>query len=173
MRNLIVNLSLLACLAASCGGDAGGADQAGTPTSSLPETYYLPSAPSGALDVAAARAAAVSGEKLVVRGDVGGSTRPFVEGLAAFTLVDGALDSCEGDGMGCETPWDYCCVDPAALRDGTLTVEFRGPQGPLATGARGFHGLDHLSGVVVEGLAEVDERGNVTLVASGLHVARP
>ncbi|HVS19718.1 MAG TPA: hypothetical protein VMT18_14025 [Planctomycetota bacterium] len=165
MKTLHLSLCLLAALAVACGGDDGTAP---LPTSELPERFHRGAAPEGALDVAAARSAAVSGERLAVRGFVGGSEQPFVSGLAAFTLVDPALKSCAGDGMGCETPWDYCCEDPKAMMEGSLVVEFREGGELLATPARGFHGLDHLSEVVVEGLAEVDPRGNVTVVADGV-----
>lgn len=173
MKSHALTLSLLACLAASCAGDSTESSPSQLPISQLPETYYLAAEPSGALDVAAARTKAEAGKTLAVRGVIGGSERPFVEGLAVFTLVDPALASCVGDGTGCETPWDYCCVDSGALVAGSLTVEFRDSAGPIATDARGFHGLDHLSSVVVEGRSELDDRGNLTLVASGLHISTP
>jgi hypothetical protein len=169
MNSLRTTLLLLAALAAGCHDHESA--EASLPASDLPERFHLADAPAGAVAVAAARKSAAQGEHLVVRGIVGGSTTPFVENLAAFTIVDpGLVNVCASGDDHCPTPWDYCCVDPAALRDGSLMVEFRDGSAPLPAGARGFHGLDHLSEVVVAGRAEVDERGNLTVVATGLHL---
>jgi hypothetical protein len=124
--------------------------------------------PAGAQDVGEIWQEAKPGQEVVVRGVVGGSRKPFVEGLAAFTLVDPALKSCVGDDMGCQTPWDYCCVDPQTIAHNSVTVEFREGGRPLAASPRGFHGLDHLKTVVVRGVAERDPQGNVTIVAAGV-----
>ena len=118
----------------------------------------------------AARADATDGGTVTVRGVVGGSKKPFIEGLAAFTIVDPALESCVGDGMGCKTPWDYCCVDPQTIAENSMTVEFREGDATLTSSPRGLNGLDPLATVVVQGVAERDARGNVTIVASGLRV---
>lgn len=163
----VLTLSLV--LAAACGAQESDA----TAASAIPERFLLPSAPEGALDAAAARAGAVQGERLVVRGVVGGARAPFVSNLAAFTVVDATLEnSCLLEGDHCPTPWDYCCVEPAQIAAGSVMVELREGGKLLPVGARGFHGLDHLSQVVVEGTAEVDARGNVTVVASGLHLSK-
>lgn len=162
-------LTLSPILAAACGAQESDAPAA----SAIPERFLLPSAPEGALDAAAARAAAVNGERLVVRGVVGGSRAPFIGNLAAFTIVDATLENvCLLEGDHCPTPWDYCCVEPEGIAAGSVMVELREGGELLPFGARGFHGLDHLSQVVVEGTAEVDARGNVTVVATGLHVSK-
>lgn len=125
--------------------------------------------PADAVDVVAAHANAKDGTEIVVRGVVGGSEQPFVEGLAAFTIVIPALKSCVGDGTGCLTLWDYCCVDPGTLASGSATTEFREGDKLLAASPRGFHGLDHLKTVVVADTASRDSHGNPTIVARGLH----
>ena len=138
------------------------------PSSDLPERFLLATAPADAQDVGAVWQSAQAGADVAVRGVVGGTEKPFVEGLAAFTLVDPALKSCVGDDMGCKTPWDYCCVDPGTIAKNSVTVEFRDGTRPLAASPRGFHGLDHLKTVVVRGVVERDAQGNVTIVASGV-----
>lgn len=170
MKTLAYPLLLLVpILAPACGGEATDGEAAvGASTTELPERYWLPSVPPDAQDVGAARADLADGDTVTVRGVVGGSTKPFVEGLAAFMLVDPALESCVGDGMGCETPWDYCCVDPQTIAENSATVEFREDGQVLSSSLRGTHGLDHLTTVVVQGVAERDSQGNVTIVASGL-----
>jgi hypothetical protein len=161
-------LLVVPVLLAACGGESAPARAAGLPASDLPEHYFLASTPAGAVDVGAARAGLEDGATVTVRGVVGGSVKPFVEGLAAFTIVDPALVSCAEDDMACKTPWDYCCIDPQTIAENSATVEFRESGATLSASPRGFHGLDRLSTVVVEGVAEKDAQGNVTIVASGV-----
>ena len=169
MRRPIPILCLILCLTSAC--SEAEPEAAPLPVSELPERFLLVAEPEGVLDVTEARSKAVQGERIAVRGIVGGSKTPFVNGLAAFTLVDAGLkNTCTTEADHCPTPWDYCCVDPKALVEATVTVEFRDGIEPLPTGARGFHGLDHLSEVVVAGRSELDARGNVTVVATGLHL---
>jgi len=161
-------LSALLLISAACGGSVEERTEA-PPRSDLPERFYLAAAPAGALDVAAVHASAKEGDAVVVRGAVGGSETPFVTGLAAFTIVDPALKSCVGDAMNCPTPWDYCCVDPGTLARGSATIELTENGKLLAASPRGFHGLDHLVTVVVQGTAKRDAQGNLTVLATGLH----
>lgn len=135
-----------------------------------PETYWSTAAPADPLGVTEGIARSADGDQVALRGTLA----DFVEGLAAFTLVEEALDHCDemGEEDHCPTPWDFCCADPDALRVGTVTVELRdesGMPGPWAV--RGFHGLDHLSELVVEGTLERDGNGNALLVASRISPA--
>lgn len=159
----------LLLLVAACSSDT--ASDA-LPHPDLPERFWSASEPTGARPVAEVHAGAKDGERVVLVGAVGGAAQVFVDGAAVFTLVDPALHSCVGDGMGCKTPWDYCCEDPDSLRRSTATVELREGGRPLPVSPRGFHGLDHLSLVVVEGLAERDSGGNLVVAAERLHVRR-
>ena len=169
MKTLAYPLLLLVpFLALACGGGATDGASSVPSTSDLPERYWLPSVPPDVRDVGAARADVTDGATVTVRGVVGGSTKPFVEGLAAFTLVDPALESCVGEGGACKTPWDYCCVDPQTIAENSVTVEFREGDTIREGSLRGTHGLDHLAAVVVQGVAERDQQGNVTIVASGV-----
>jgi hypothetical protein len=56
------------------------------------------------------------------------------------------------------------------LARGSIIVEFRDGEAPRHAAAKGFHGLELLKEVVVQGRALKDEAGNVILVASGVHV---
>jgi hypothetical protein len=160
---LLVPLTLLTC---ACSG-GGGAE---TPTSALPERFHLAAEPAGAKPVAEVHAAAQDGEEVVLVGAVGGSADAFVAGVAAFTIVDPALETCVEDGSGCPTPWDYCCEEPANLSRNTATIEFREADQLHTASPRGFHGLDHMLTVVVKGTAQRDDQGNLTVVAEGVHV---
>jgi hypothetical protein len=137
--------------------------------STLPDHFYLALAPAGAIDVAAAHASVKDGDPIVLRGAVGGSQEPFVAGLSAFTIVDTSLKSCVGDGTNCPTPWDYCCADPAGLAKSSATIELVEDGELLKSTAQGFHGLDHLKTVVVQGTAKRDAQGNLTVLAKGVH----
>jgi hypothetical protein len=160
----LASLFLLASLAA-CGGDA---PEPAPATSALPESFHLAAEPGGVRPVADVLASAEDGDQVAVVGRVGGSARPFVDGAAAFSLVDPVAIPCGEDGMTCKTPWDYSCADLAGR---VVNVELVDADGRLvAEDVRGFHGLDHLDTVVVEGEVAKDEAGNVRLLASGLHV---
>ena len=165
MRITICGLLALSTLALS-GCSSGEAD----PPSShaiLSERFHAASEPVQALDVVALRAAGESGVDVVVQGRV----RDISE-RSAFTLADMALVSCAAmeDPSHCKTPWDYCCEDPAALRSGTLMVEFLENGVHVKETARGFHGLDNLSEVVVTGKLSIDEVGNMSVAANTVYV---
>ncbi len=164
MRTALVAVLLLTTLIPSCGEavDSGPI----MPLSDLADSYWSPTELAGARSVADVRAASKDGETLVVNGRV----KDFIPGHAVFTLVDTTVDSCrELEGDACKTPWDYCCTDPTLLADNTITVEVRDESGqPLPTSVQGFHGLDHLDTVAVQGDVTRDEHGNVIVAMSAL-----
>jgi len=134
---------------------------------SLPESYWLASAPSGAVDVKAARGSAKDGSEIIVTGRVG----DILANRAQFKLIDKSFTPCNARPEDkCATPWDYCCEEPTALNAGTIVVEFRDKGALRKATAKGFHGLDHLKSVVVRGKVVKDEAGNLILVAAGMHV---
>ena len=67
--------------------------------------YLLNSEPDDAMDVIKVRKEAKDDENIVIVGRIGGSENPWVEGRAAFSIVDPSLKPCED---GCPKPWDYC-----------------------------------------------------------------
>ncbi|MSR63369.1 MAG: hypothetical protein EXS08_13080 [Planctomycetes bacterium] len=159
--------SLVLVLLSACGGSSAPA----TPPSDVPERLYLASAPPSPQAVGMVVAAAKDGDEIVVTGRVGGAQKVFVDGYAAFTIIDAAIPACgEGKMDECKTPWDYCCNAPEVLAKNGLSVELMADGQPLRANARGFHGLDHLSTVVVTGKVARDSAGNVRVLASGLHV---
>jgi hypothetical protein len=162
-----LSLALVLSLAAACGEHK----VSNVERSTVPEHFYLAQAPAGAIDVTSAHAGTKDGDPIVLRGAIGGSEEPFVEGLSAFTIVDLSLENtCLTNAEDhCETPWDYCCVDPASLAKGSATVELVEDGELLKTTARQFHGLDHLAKVVVQGTAKRDAQGNLTVLATGVH----
>jgi hypothetical protein len=94
----------------------GGCSQ-GTPQNTPPATsssvdgskFLLTAEPSGGNDVIKAREAAKDGNEIVIIGRIGGSANPWVDGRAAFSIVDPSLKSCDEAGSHkCPKPWDFC-----------------------------------------------------------------
>jgi hypothetical protein len=133
--------------------------------------YRLATEPSGALGVKDVRAAAKDGEEVAVIGRIGGDVNPWIEGQAAFLMVDPALVPCnEKDDDSCPTPWDYCC-DTDALPQHKALVKVVDQAGQtLAADARKLLGIKELQTVVVRGRAKRDEAGNLTVLADGVFV---
>jgi hypothetical protein len=109
------------------------------------------------------------GDDIVVTGRIGGAVDPWVEGRAAFSIVDQTLVPCsERSGDSCKTPWDYCC-DTDRLPQSLATIKFVDDQGKtISTDARKLLGIKELQTVVVKGKAKRDEAGNLTVLATGL-----
>jgi hypothetical protein len=119
------------------------------------------------------REVAKDANEVTVIGRIGGDTNPWVDGQAAFLVVDNALKPCnEKDDDACETPWDYCC-DTDALPTHKAMIRFVDAEGKtVATDARKLLGLKELQTVVIRGKAKRDEAGNLTVLADGIHVRR-
>ena len=132
-------------------------------------SYLLADRPNDALGVEQARKDSENDKEVAVEGRIGGSEKPFVDGIAAFTIVDTKLQWC-GKEEGCPTPWDYCCEDKAGK---LAMVKIIGPDGqPVAKDARELLGVKELSKVVVCGKAKRDDQGNLTVLAKQVHVAK-
>src|SRR5690606_36460413 len=101
----------------------------------------------------------------------GGSRNPWVDGMAAFTLVDRSLPACTDiPGDKCPTPWDYCCTTDK-LPGATTLVKVVDDQGQVVTtGAQELLGVDELQTVVVRGKASKDDVGNITVLAEQIYV---
>ena len=146
-----------------------------TPTTSESSSsgtkYLLSSAPADPRDVIAVRESAENDQDVVVIGRIGGGTDPWVEDMAAFTLVDRSLAACTDiPGDNCPTPWDYCCVTDQ-LPGATTFVKVVDDQGQIVpTGARELLGVSELQTVVIKGKARKDADGNVTVLASGVYI---
>jgi hypothetical protein len=171
-RSRFLLTAAVSALLISCGDKPPPPAGPGSVSSALPESYFLAAEPAGAVDVLAAKKAVKTGDKVVIVGRVGGAKSVFGDTRAIFTIVDKALKPCGEDGMPdpCPTAWDYCCEDSTHLRASTATIEFRDGGAVRKTTARGFHGVDHLKTVVVRGVAERDDAGNLTVVADGVFV---
>jgi len=131
--------------------------------------YVLASEPQGAQGVIHVRENARDEQAVVVVGRIGGSENPWVEGMAAFSIVDLSLQACsDKEGDECRTPWDYCC-ETDLLPKATVLVKIVDGSGSLvASDARALLQARELQTVVVEGKAKRDEAGNLTVLAGGV-----
>ncbi|MCC7336291.1 MAG: hypothetical protein IT422_14475 [Pirellulaceae bacterium] len=131
--------------------------------------FVLDTEPDGALAVGEARQAIEDGQDVTLVGLIGGSSEPFVDGLAAFTIVDAKVPYCAAD-EGCPTPWDYCC-ESEAVKDNIATIKIVDESGsPVAADARELLHVKELSTVVVKGKAKRDDLGNLTVASSEVFV---
>jgi hypothetical protein len=165
-------LALAGVLAAGCnqGNSPSGpsADQSGKGG----DKYLLSEEPAGAKGVKEVREGTKDGDEVVVVGRIGGDAKPWVEGRAAFWIVDPSLKSCkETEDDNCPTPWDYCCTPKSDLVKVMATVKVVDGKGQtVAVDARQLLGLKELQTVVVHGRAKRDDKGNLTILADGLFV---
>jgi hypothetical protein len=171
MKRFVPGLFLLSSLALLIGCNSGQQTAGGTP-SAEGKKFLLPTEPASAKNVKDARQQAGDNEEIVLVGRIGGEEKPFVDGVAAFTIVDTSLVPCsERPGETCPTPWDYCC-DLNALPESTATVKFVDAAGnPLPVGAKELLGVKELQTVVVRGQAKRNGT-NLVVLATGLYVKK-
>jgi len=132
-------------------------------------TYLLTTKPTEVRGVAQACQECENDELIAVEGRIGGVKKPFVDGIAAFTLIDTKLNWC-ADSEGSATPWDYCCSDKTG-KLAAVTIIGSDDQ-PVAKNARELLGVKELSKVVVHGAAKRDDQGNLTILAKKVYVAQ-
>lgn len=172
MRRSVLSLAGLAAVSlgiVGCGN--GAAPPATTATSDNTESavYVTKSEPAGAVAVGEARQSAKDKDEVVLVGRIGGSVEPFVDGLAAFTIVDPKVPYCSDD-EGCPTPWDYCC-EQDQVKENIATIKVVDANGkPVAKDARELLGVKELNVVVVQGKAQRDADGNLSVLADQVFV---
>jgi hypothetical protein len=176
-RRIAVGLALLVVVLAGCGSapSAPDAKNSGAPQVKLPDGFMLSSAPAQAVSVLEAMKSAKAGDSITVRGRIGGSTRPFLDDRAVFTIVDEVLPSCDArEGDTCPEPWDYCCEPKDKLAAHTITVKVSDAAGKtLKLPLHGQAGLAPLSTIILQGKADERPSANaLTVIASGIFVEK-
>ena len=138
------------------------------------EKFSLTDQPDGAEDVITVRESANDGDEVVIVGRIGGGENPWIEGRAAFSIVDESLKACSDiEGDNCPQPWDYCC-ETAKLPTSTALVKVVDENGDLVKAdARELLKLKELQTVIVKGKAQRDDEGNLIVLASGVYVKSP
>lgn len=136
----------------------------------LAKKFMLPNEPADVAHVIAARGSIKDGDPIRVVGRIGGSTHPWVDGQAAFTIVDLSLRACnDNTDDKCPTPWDYCCE--AKLSEAIAFVKIvDDKQSVVPVDARELFQVAELDTIVVQGKAQRDESGNFTVLANGVYV---
>jgi len=133
--------------------------------------YLLQSEPQGVESILHVRNESKDGDSVVLVGRIGGDVNPWVEGRAAFSLVDLSAKACsDTPGDDCPTPWDYCC-ETDKLAKGKTLIKFVGGDGnPVPMDARQLLGVKELDTLVVQGTAQRDESGNLSILASKVFI---
>ncbi len=173
MQRLTLLLTIVALFAffAGCSQRQQTSDPSPSATPSSGTQYLQTEEPQNAKDVIAVREAAQDGDPVVVVGRIGGSEDPWVEGAAAFSIVDLSLEACSDmEGDNCKTPWDYCCQTDL-LPKATVLVKLADNSGNLVnTDSRELLRVEELDTVVVNGTAKRDDAGNLTVLANKIYV---
>ena len=137
------------------------------------DQYLVSTEPADGKDVIAVRNSAKDGEEIVIIGRIGGSSNPWVEGRAAFYIVDRSLKACNDiPGDMCPKPWDYCC-ETSKLPTSIALVKVVDKHGTLvSTDAHELLKVKPLNTVVIKGSAVRDDAGNLTVLANQIHIKK-
>jgi len=141
----------------------------------LPSGLFVTAAPANAKTVEEVKATAKTGDAVVMRGRVGGSEEPFVEGRAVFTLVGSGLKACSDKADDkCKTPWDYCCDTPADIAKHSATVQVVDAAGaPIKASIKGQNGIKELSELTIAGKVVQANEKVVIIAASAIYNSKP
>ncbi len=138
--------------------------------------FLLTEEPTGAVGVIAARESAEDGKPLVLVGRIGGAANPWIDGRAAFTLLDASM-SVVAEGEDSEDPADgeLCMGDCCATErlDCTTLVKIVDADGKLVlVDSRKLLGLSESDMVVIQGNAKRDKSGNFVMLATGVFIRK-
>lgn len=168
---LFVSALSVLSLASGCSGPSSATSSPSAPSADgvrLDLSLVLADEPANERSVADVRENGQQGEEVVVAGWIAGSQQPFIEGRAAFTIVDVSLPP-----MDCaKLPWSFCCMPKNVLVPRIVLVKFVDEQGKtILKDARGLLGVKEAATVVVHGQVDCTEEGEVTaILADGLYV---
>lgn len=146
------------------------------PEGGLPPGAFAAEPPADAKDVSEAKRGTLKkGDRITLRGVIGGSRDPFVAGRAMFTLMGSGLKPCNANPDDkCQTPWDYCCEPKAEIVAHSATVRFVDAQGrPLRTDIKGRMGIKEQSEMIVVGTVAAADKGVLIVNATKLHPVSP
>lgn len=166
----LLNGTLLCVLTLVVGCGTSGLDEtAAVQPSADGKQFVATTEPANAIPVGTARDSVQGEQEVTLVGRIGGSSEPFVDGLAAFTIVDPKVPYCAAD-EGCPTPWDYCCTQDQVKENIATVKVVDDARRPVSADARQLLGVKELSTVVVQGKATRDDHGNLTVAATRVFV---
>ena len=135
--------------------------------------YILPQEPEGAVGIIEAREEAKDQQEILMVGCIGGQKNPWIEGRAAFTLIDATM-RVVADGQqssGDEICLEGCCA--STLAECTALIKVVDEQGRiLSIDARNLLGVKIDDMVVVRGRVQRDEEGSFSVMADGVYVRK-
>ena len=115
--------------------------------------WLLVSEPESAQTVDEAKATAKEGDRIVLRGRIGGRKEPMSSESSVLTMMDTSIPHCaDNPDDKCATPWDYCCVPKDQIAAHSATVQIVGADGSSTGIDPKAAGLSELDVIVVEGV---------------------
>jgi hypothetical protein len=168
---LITALTIVGLASLGCGET----DSTSANAAVLPAGFILQAEPANVIGVVEAKKNARPGDRIAVRGHIGGTVNPFVNGRAIMTIVDLALPTCaDKPDDCCETPWDYCCEERSDIVAHAATVQVSDETGaPLRASLRGVQGLDPMADVIVVGtVGETASPTALLIQAEAIYIKR-
>jgi hypothetical protein len=167
-------LCALAALGICSGCGTAPASQTAMATANVDAAQFkLAEEPEGAMGVIDALESAEDGAPLVLVGRVGGSANPWIEGRAAFTLIDASMNVvAEGQesAQGEICTGDCCATERHKCTTLVKVVNTQGDLVPVDT--RELLGLKESDMVVLKGTAKRDKTGNFVMLAKGVYVRK-
>jgi len=164
----ITPLVIASLLLVGCGESEPAAQSTPAPAAT---NWLLASAPHGAVGVTDAKTSATEGERIVLRGRVGGRKQPLTDGSAVFTVMDLAIPHCgDNPNDACRTPWDYCCETPDTITANSATIQVLGADGQPIQESPAAQGVAPLDEIIVVGTVAPRPSENVlTVRATGIY----
>ena len=171
--SLLTLLSLPVAVGCGAAGESSVKAAHAAPVSIDGSKFLLDEEPEDAVGVIEAREEAADGQSIVLVGRIGGSTNPWIEGRAAFMLLDASMNVvAEGEDS---EEGEICTGDCCATErlNCTTLVKVVDAEGKLvAVDSRELLGLKESDMVVIAGKAKKDDSGNFVMLASGVYVRR-
>jgi hypothetical protein len=132
--------------------------------------YHLASEPAGALGVKEFLSTAQDDQEVVVTGRIGGGIDPWIEGRAAFVLVDPLVAALAAEGGEICSDEECSCLSEK-LDGATVVVKFVDEDGKtLPIDARELLGVKVMQNLVVKGKAKRTNGADLTVQATGIFV---
>ena len=170
---MIVSASLIGCTSEKSSTTSNGSLEQHEHAVVDSSKYLLKAEPKDPASVIRVREEAANDDEVLLVGCIGGSSNPWIEGRAAFTIVDVSLKSCNETLAGrCPTPWDYCCETDKLPTASALIKFVDDSDRVIKADSKTLFGVRELSTVIIKGSAQRDDADNLTILASGIFVKK-